>query len=143
MTKRDTVILAVLFNVVILACVLATAQQVIASKEKAPVQEEVKPALTQTPSPKTEEPVAFDEIDQLLEEYITSSAPEKVEKTETISHKKSNPSDFYIVCSGDNPWTIAKKFGISFEKLLAINNLDEVSARNLKIGQTIRIREST
>ncbi len=141
MTKRDTVILAVLFNVVILACVLATAQQVTTPKEKVSPQEEITPALVQAPQPKTEEPIAFDEIDQLLEEYITSSAPKKAEKSQVVSHKESNPSDFYIVCSGDNPWTIAKKFGISFEALLAINNLDEVSARNLKIGQTIRIRE--
>jgi len=144
MTKRDTIILAVLFNVVILACLLATAQQVTAPKEPVVAQEETKPAVVQVLPPKTEEkdPVAFDEIDHLLEEYITSKEPKVQEKPQAVSQKESVPSDFYIVRSGDNPWTISKKFGISFERLLAINNLDEASARNLKIGQTLRIREA-
>jgi len=146
MTKRDTVVLAVLFNVVILACVLATAQQVSSPKEPVAIQEEQKAAATSVVVPEKEqkEQLSFDEIDQLLEEYITESKvePEKA-KEQTVSQKKADPSDFYIVRSGDNPWTIAKKFGISFEHLLTLNNLDDVSAKNLKIGQTIRIREST
>lgn len=47
---------------------------------------------------------------------------------------------YYILKSGDNPWTLARKFHLKFEDLLKLNNLDEEKARNLKVGQKIRIR---
>jgi FOG: LysM repeat len=43
----------------------------------------------------------------------------------------------YIVVAGDNPWSIAVKFGITQNDLLKSNNLTESSM--LKIGQTLRI----
>jgi peptidoglycan endopeptidase LytF len=49
-------------------------------------------------------------------------------------------AQYYIIKSGDNPWTIARKFHLKFEDLLALNDLNEEKARNLKIGQKIRIR---
>ncbi len=48
--------------------------------------------------------------------------------------------EYYIVESGDNPWKIAKKKGVSYSEILRLNNLDEAKAKNLKIGQKIRIR---
>lgn len=48
--------------------------------------------------------------------------------------------EYYIIKSGDNPWKIAKKFQLDFEDLLKLNDLDEAKARNLKIGQKIRIK---
>jgi LysM repeat protein len=50
---------------------------------------------------------------------------------------------FYVVQSGDNPWKIAKKFHISFEKLLQLNNLNEKRARVLKVGERLKIREDS
>jgi len=146
MTKRDTIVLAVLFNIVVLACVLATAQQA-----PLPTKREQSPKQQSQPIPVSKEevvepchhpkpasvPTSFDEIDQLLEEYVCCEH----KKNTTVEEPDS--SDCYVVCPGDNPWNIAKKFNISFEKLLKLNQLDEVKARNLKIGQTLRIRESS
>lgn len=60
-------------------------------------------------------------------------------KIQTQSSQKAD-SEFYIVQSGDSPWKIAKKCHIKTEDLLRLNNLDEEKARNLKIGQKLRIR---
>ena len=43
----------------------------------------------------------------------------------------------YIVQSGDNPWLIAKKHGVSLEDLLKANTIKD--AKNLKIGDEIVI----
>ena len=144
MTKRDTVILAVLFNVVVLACVLATAQQVSYKKNSSelerPVVKEESVSLQPQQEPQEPQPVAYDEIDKLLEEYMSVStersvpkqASEPVKASQAVATPKnsapSNPSDFYIVRPGDNPWTIAKKFDISFENLLVLNNLNNENA---------------
>ena len=47
--------------------------------------------------------------------------------------------EFYVVQEGDNPWKIAKQFHVGFEELLDLNQLDEVKARNLKVGDQIRV----
>ncbi len=46
----------------------------------------------------------------------------------------------YVVKEGDNPWTIAKKCGISTTELLRLNHLNDRSAKNLKPGDRLRIR---
>lgn len=52
-----------------------------------------------------------------------------------------NPSqEYYVVQSGDNPWTIAKKFHVRFDELLKLNNLDESKARRLRAGDKLRVR---
>ena len=53
-------------------------------------------------------------------------------------------SDFgkvYVVAKGDNPVTIAKKFKVSYDDLLALNHIDD--PRKLKIGQKLLIPEKT
>lgn len=52
----------------------------------------------------------------------------------------STEPEYYIIKSGDNPWKISKQFHVKYEELLRLNNLDEEKARNLKIGDRIRIR---
>ena len=47
---------------------------------------------------------------------------------------------YYTIKSGDNPWKIARQYNVGFEDLLKLNNLDEEKARNLKIGDKIRVR---
>jgi LysM repeat protein len=159
-------VLAVLFNIVILAGVLATAHQ-ISQKKEAPFRENVVPAVVRGAedkefvdryAPQEEGAQSFDEIDQLLEEYIseeipatqpeiaqTNDAKKPVKSKTKVAKTKELPlsDEYYIVKAGDNPWKIAKRFHLSFERLLLINHLDEAKARNLKIGQKLRIREQT
>lgn len=68
-------------------------------------------------------------------------ADTKAKKEETLVAESVDASaQYYVIKSGDNPWTIARKFHLKFEDLLILNNLNEEKARNLKIGQKIRIR---
>lgn len=52
----------------------------------------------------------------------------------------SSEPEFYTIKSGDNPWKIAKQFKVKFEDLLKLNSLDEEKARNLKVGDRIRVK---
>jgi len=57
----------------------------------------------------------------------------------------TNPTDTsyrtYVVAKGDNPVTIAKKFKVPYDDLLAFNHIDD--PRKLKIGQKLLIPEKT
>jgi len=55
---------------------------------------------------------------------------------------KSTPSGavYYELKSGDNPWKVAKKFNVSYESIVNLNDLDESRAKNLKPGDKIRIK---
>ncbi len=86
------------------------------------------------------------------QEVSTSAEATKKPLQKPLSGKKdigrtSKPvqpnSSVYIVQPGDNPWTIAKKCKISFERLLELNNLDEAKAKNLKIGQALKIKDDS
>lgn len=196
MSRRDLIVLAILLNIGVLASLLffstsgsknsssLIAQASFEAIDPAQMAVEVPGQETKPQSTgiKQASPAAFDEIDQLLEEYMATDPKSESEKDQSKSAKdqvksasKSVPvilplktSDipqsppvakpvekkpikesvkegakekFYTVKQGDNPWTIAHKFHISFEKLLELNNLDETKARNLKIGQRLKIRE--
>lgn len=54
--------------------------------------------------------------------------------------KKANEPEYYILKSGDSPWKIAKQFHVDFDDLLKLNNIDESKARNLQVGDKIRVR---
>lgn len=47
---------------------------------------------------------------------------------------------YHYVQRGESPWVIARKYGISVEKLLKLNNLDEATARRLREGDRLRVR---
>lgn len=53
---------------------------------------------------------------------------------------ESSSPVYYSVKSGDSPWKIAKQFNVNYEDILKLNQLDEEKARNLKIGDRIRVR---
>jgi peptidoglycan endopeptidase LytF len=66
-------------------------------------------------------------------------------KTESKKETKStavasSKAEYYTVKSGDTPWKIAKQANVKFEDLLKLNHLDEAKAKNLKVGDKIRIR---
>lgn len=64
----------------------------------------------------------------------------EAKKREVKNETKANEAVYYIVKSGDNPWKIAKQFGVKYDEILRMNNLNEDKARNLKIGDRIRVK---
>lgn len=69
-----------------------------------------------------------------------SIAANKIAEKEDKDKVASGEPEFYTVKSGDNPWKIAKQFHVKFDDLLKLNNLDEEKARNLKIGDKLRVK---
>ena len=65
-----------------------------------------------------------------------SKTPVKASTTATVA---GDPV-YYTVQKGDNPWKIAKKFHVKFEDILKLNNMSEEKAKNLKVGQEIRVK---
>lgn len=65
----------------------------------------------------------------------SATTPAKIStKTQT---KVSDSGKSYVVAKGDNPVTIAKKFKVSYDDLVALNHIDD--PRKLKIGQKLSI----
>jgi peptidoglycan endopeptidase LytF len=65
---------------------------------------------------------------------------EPIKPIAVVQPQKESASEYYVIKSGDNPWKIAKQFNVKFEDLLRLNNLDEERARNLKIGDKVRVK---
>lgn len=63
-----------------------------------------------------------------------------VKEAEPIAAASPSEAVYYTIKSGDNPWKIAKQFHVKFEDLLKLNQLDEDSGRNLKVGDKIRVK---
>jgi len=55
--------------------------------------------------------------------------------------KSVDSGKVYIVVKGDNPVTIAKKFKVSYDDLVALNHIDD--PRKLQIGQRLLIPAKT
>ena len=210
LAKKELIIIALLLNLGVLTFIvsfatsgkkesLAPATNVVYEKKEQPdllpgiLPPEI-PVQRSSSASKESKTASFDEIDQLLEEYIPldESIGEKMnkeiqtkpetplKKTQSTTPQKNIPplkpvpskvnssikpsqinaekkksvktvekatlkeeEKFYVVQSGDNPWKIAKKFHISFEKLLQLNNLNEKRARVLKVGERLKIREDS
>jgi LysM repeat protein len=66
----------------------------------------------------------------------SSAAPKTGTKMPT---RVPDSGKVYVVAKGDNPVTIAKKFKVSYDDLLALNHIDD--PRKLKIGQKLLIPE--
>jgi LysM repeat protein len=168
-SRKDTIIIAMLVNIALLVVLFATASKrhevALAAKTadiaqvSSPIDRVADKSVSKSSSKtavKTASKLPVDEIDELLAELATNSAaPAKTASATTKSSAKSTNNtssssvasakqdsqpEYYVIKSGDNPWTIARKFHIKFEDLLRLNNLDEEKAKNLKIGQKLRIR---
>lgn len=65
--------------------------------------------------------------------------PEKTPEKETTDKLEPGEYTTYVVQSGDNPWTIARKFpGVSSHDIIRWNNID---ARGLRPGQKLKIKK--
>lgn len=67
-----------------------------------------------------------------------SASTSSVNKASTS--KEPANAEYYTLKSGDTPWKIAKQQHVSMEDILRLNQLNEEKARNLKVGDKIRIR---
>lgn len=77
---------------------------------------------------------------------VTQSSPPKAE-SKPVAAAKTAPAatkpattaapSTYKVAKGDNPYTIAKKFGVSYQELLKVNGVDDPT--KLQIGQELKI----
>lgn len=79
----------------------------------------------------------------ISEEGVKAASSVASAPTQKEVEKKSNlngEAQYYTIKSGDNPWNIAKQYNVKFEDLLKLNNLDEEKARNMKIGEKIRVK---
>jgi LysM repeat protein len=71
---------------------------------------------------------------------LVQAEAKKESKQEISKESQSSEPVYYVIKSGDNPWKVAKQFGVKYDEILRINNLDEEKARNLKIGDRIRVK---
>lgn len=79
-------------------------------------------------------------VGQVLKVPVGAATTE-VKKVAAVEVKKTEEEPvYYVVKSGDNPWKIAKNHQVKFEDLLILNHLDEERAKNLKVGEKIRVR---
>jgi len=81
-------------------------------------------------------------VEEIMKENLLETPQLKIGQHLKIPKKtaETQEPEYYVIKSGDNPWKIAKKQGLKYEELLRLNNMSEEKAKNLKIGQKIRIR---
>ena len=70
-----------------------------------------------------------------------ANSPAALKASAKTQPKVSDSGKTYVVAKGENPVTIAKKFKVSYDDLLALNHIDD--PRKLKIGQKLLIPEKT
>lgn len=71
-------------------------------------------------------------------ENTSSPQPPKVVLPQAV--EAPSTAQYYVVKAGDNPWKIARLNKVKLEDLLILNGLTEESARNLKVGDKIRVK---
>ena len=103
-----------------------------------PVEVGAAPAVATAPSVVTTAPAT---------PVVTQSSPPKAE-SKPVAAAKTAPAatkpatttaapSTYKVAKGDNPYTIAKKLGVSYQELLKVNGVDDPT--KLQIGQELKI----
>lgn len=63
-----------------------------------------------------------------------------VRRSSRPATSQEGEEEYYTIQRGDNPWKVAKQFHVKFDDLLILNNLNEEKARNLKVGDRIRVK---
>ena len=91
------------------------------------------------PTTSATEPTTIGVPEKKAQPSTMTNAP--APKTTKQQPKVIDSGKTYIVAKGDNPVTIAKKFKVSYDDLLALNHIDD--PRKLKIGQKLLIPEKT
>lgn len=79
-------------------------------------------------------------IGQVLRVPAESQAKGSPKQAPVAEVAESIAVEYYIVKPGDNPWKIARQNKVKLDELLRLNGLTEDSARNLKVGDKIRVK---
>ncbi|MGR3973373.1 MAG: LysM peptidoglycan-binding domain-containing protein [Candidatus Rhabdochlamydia sp.] len=148
MSRRDTVIIAILLNAGLLIILFTTslrpekveqpspAVTVIASHQPQVAQEIVTKAVV--PSA-----VSHDPLDEVIEHYITPNIPlqqEAIPSSSQEGHNRLKGVRDVIVKKGDVLEKIAKQYHVTVSDIIELNQL---SSTNLKIGQVLKLPAPT
>jgi LysM repeat protein len=125
MKLSRALLIVLLLHIVAVAGIIAfnaikTHQSSLPSAPAATNSASVPPAAETKPQPPTA-------VSSVATAKITQKSPPKV----------SDSGKTYVVAKGDNPVTIAKKFKVPYDDLVALNHIDD--PRKLKIGQKLSI----
>lgn len=71
----------------------------------------------------------------------TPAAVEKPAATQTAGAAGEVSGEVYVVAKGDNPYSIAKRFGISYTELLKVNDIQDPT--KIQIGQKLKVPAKT
>src|SRR4029079_13794017 len=71
---------------------------------------------------------------------VPVSSEKKTTAKKPLKASEVADAQYHTVKTGDNPWKIAKQYNIKVDELLKWNNLDEEKARNLKIGDKLKVK---
>lgn len=165
MTRKDTILVAVIVNSALLCVLFVSAlkkspSSAISPKEIAAVHTIDVPQISPKDTQKKES-----EVDQILTQFVEEKKPKEEKGTSALNFakeleaitkasninsesnsalsknaSKSQEAKYYTVKSGDNPWSIAVKNKIKLDQLLKLNDLNEEKARRLKPGDKLRIQ---
>lgn len=69
-----------------------------------------------------------------------AASPSNTPKTSDSKATGASDPQYYTIKSGDNPWKIAKEHKVKYDDILKWNGMDEEKARNLKVGDKIRVK---
>jgi|GEM_PF-1886428 len=161
MTRKDTILIAVVINAGLLAILFTTAVIYDTETENghtdfSSLPTEQKFLLTDPPPRMVSAPIGETGSNILRNGMPTSQAmilgsdeersfvepiaiPLSAEREVQKEAKRPEPM-YYVMKSGDSPWKIAKQLGINYEEILRLNQLDEEKARKLKVGDRIRVK---
>ena len=95
--------------------------------------------LLRIPAKKKNADIASTTVNAPKETEPRTRQESRQEAGRTNGNSENEPV-YYVVKSGDSPWKIAKSCGVKYEDILRLNQLNEERARNLKIGEKIRIK---
>ncbi|MGR3912496.1 MAG: LysM peptidoglycan-binding domain-containing protein [Candidatus Rhabdochlamydia sp.] len=157
MSRKDTIIIAVLLNAGLLIMLFASSLKVDTVQEApSPVTVVAShhPQAVKEPVKKVEStPISIDPLDQVIEQYITPNLPSHKEPEKALEKKGiitsplvSSQEGSYrgtrevIVKKGDVLEKIARHHLVTVSDIIELNQL---SSTNLKIGQVLKIPAST
>jgi LysM repeat protein len=93
----------------------------------------------QSTLPSSQSPTTTEVATTESKSQAATASPATMTKTtpKAPTTKMADSGKTYVVAKGDNPVTIARKFKVSYDDLVALNHIDD--PRKLKIGQKLLI----